>query len=104
MKPTRITTLEAARNAVLDRPTVYGVPEDCFARVASVWRAIFPEREWTASDVALGLAALKLVRLSFDPTHFDSSVDLAGYAACQAECAVAKTINDIKRATNGANK
>lgn len=74
--------------AVTGRPKYYGEPEDSFCRVALVWKAIFPERAWTASDVALALAALKLVRLSFHPDHRDSAVDLAGYAACQAECIV----------------
>ena len=86
----RIAVLEAAREAVTGRPASYGEPEDSFGRVAEVWSAIFPERTWTASDVPLALAALKLVRLSFHPKHRDSSVDLAGYAACQAECAEAE--------------
>lgn len=84
---TRTDVLDAAREAVTGRPASYGEPEDSFGRLAEVWSAIFPERNWTASDVALALAALKLVRLSFHPEHRDSSVDLAGYAACQAECA-----------------
>ena len=83
----REDVLDAAREAVTGRPASYGEPEDSFGRVAHIWSAIFPERTWTASDVALALAALKLVRLSFHPKHRDSSVDLAGYAACQAECA-----------------
>lgn len=85
----RIAVLEAALVAVSGRPASYGEPENSFGRLAEVYRAIFPERNWTASDVALALAALKLVRLSFHPEHRDSSVDLAGYAACQAECAEA---------------
>lgn len=85
----RLAVLDAARDAVTGRPEFYGEPEDSFGRVAEVYRAIFPERRWTASDVALALAALKLVRLSFNPGHRDSSVDLAGYAGCQAECAEA---------------
>ncbi len=92
MTPIRIAVLDAAREAVTGRPDYYGEPEDSFGRTAEVYRAIFPEREWTASDVALALAALKLVRLSFHPEHRDSAVDLAGYAACQAECADAEKI------------
>lgn len=87
MTSIRIAVLEAAREAVTGRPDYYGDPEDSFNRVALVWEAIFPEREWTAADVALAMAALKLVRLSYCPEHRDSAVDLAGYAACQAECA-----------------
>lgn len=88
----RIAVLEAAREAVIGRPASYGAPEDSFGRLAEVWCAIFPERRWTAADVALALAALKLVRLSFNPEHRDSAVDLAGYAACLAECADAEEI------------
>lgn len=90
MTSIRTAVLDAAREAVTGRPASYGEPEDSFWRVAQVWSAIFPERGWTASDVALALAALKLVRLSFHPDHCDSSIDLAGYAACQAECAAAE--------------
>lgn len=88
----RIAVLDAAREAVTGRPEYYGEPEDSFGRVAQVWSAIFPERKWTASDVSLALAALKLVRLSFHPEHRDSAVDLAGYAACHAECAEVEKI------------
>lgn len=85
----REDVLDAAREAVTGRPASYGEPEDSFGRVAQIWRAIFPERRWTAADIPLAIAALKIVRLSFHPEHRDSSVDLAGYAACQAECAEA---------------
>lgn len=88
----REEVLDAAREAVTGRPASYSEPEDSFGRLAGVWREIFPERKWTAADVALALAALKLVRLSFHPEHRDSAVDLAGYAACQAECAEADNI------------
>lgn len=87
MTSIRIAVLDAAREAVTGRPASYGEPENSFGRVALVWDAIFPERRWTASDVALALAALKLVRLSFHIEHRDSAVDPAGYAACLAECA-----------------
>jgi len=44
-------------------------------------------RALVASDVALMMAAMKLARLRFNPTHEDSWVDLAGYAACGMDVA-----------------
>jgi hypothetical protein len=38
------------------------------------------------ADVAAMLALLKIARLQQSPNHRDSWVDLAGYAACGAEC------------------
>ncbi len=39
----------------------------------------------TATQVGLCLIDLKLARLVGDPTHLDSLVDVAGYAACVRE-------------------
>jgi len=39
------------------------------------------------AQVALLMAALKLVRLAEDPLHRDSAVDLSGYAALAHEVA-----------------
>jgi uncharacterized protein DUF6378 len=36
----------------------------------------------TPAQVALCLIDLKMARLSRDPAHLDSIVDVAGYAAC----------------------
>jgi hypothetical protein len=39
----------------------------------------------TATQVVIALLDLKLVRLSGDPKHLDSQVDVAGYAAILRE-------------------
>lgn len=84
--------LDEARSAVCQRQSVYGEPEDSFGRIAAVWNVLLPLRdgEWTGAKVALALADVKRVRLSFNPHHRDSQVDLAGYAACAGQCSVAE--------------
>jgi hypothetical protein len=44
-----------------------------------------PLQDW---QIAQLMAALKLSRLSWSPAKEDSWTDLAGYAACGAECAL----------------
>lgn len=79
--------LDAAAACVLkDRNITYGSPEDSFGRVAKGWSAL-KGVEITATDVALMLAWLKIVRAHDNPDHTDSFVDLVGYGACAAECA-----------------
>jgi hypothetical protein len=94
----RQQSLDAAARAVLqDRNKTYGGPEDSFATTAAFW-STFLGVEIKATDVAPMLALLKLARLSANPTHQDSYVDLAGYAACGAE--VADNI-EMQKATGG---
>jgi hypothetical protein len=87
----RKETLNAAYEAVNDRPNAYGPPEDNFARIAALWTAhsnnIGGPFGWAfdATDVAIMLALVKIARLEESPRHTDSWVDLAGYAACGAE-------------------
>lgn len=82
--------VEALRKASViitgDREDTYGGPEDNFTRIAALWTVLF-EREFTAADVALAMAAVKMARLVNAPDHLDSYVDLAGYAACGYEIA-----------------
>lgn len=66
-----------------DRQKQYGTPAENFARVATIWGVILGI-DVTAREVALCMAGLKLARLANGP-HRDSSVDLAGYAALEAE-------------------
>lgn len=86
----RKVVLDTAASAVLtNRQSTYGGPEDNFTRIQRLWNAhlenagripvIQPE------DVAIFLLLVKLARLAQTPTHFDSWVDIAGYAACGAE-------------------
>ena len=73
-----------AAAVVRDRRRVYGEPEELFERVAVRWSQVLGVRV-TAAQVGLCLADLKLARLTMDPGHLDSLVDVAGYAACVRE-------------------
>jgi len=73
-----------AAAVVRDRRRVYGDPTELFDRVALRWSQVLGVRI-TAAQVGLCLADLKLARLTMDPGHLDSLVDVAGYAACVRE-------------------
>ena len=76
--------LAHAAAVVRDRRRTYGEPLDLFDRVAVRWSQHLGTRV-TASQVALCLCDLKLARLTVDPRHLDSLVDLAGYTAVARE-------------------
>jgi hypothetical protein len=73
-----------AAAVVRDRRRVYGDPTDLFERVAVRWSQVLGVRI-TAAQVGLCLVDLKLARLTVDPGHLDSLVDVAGYVACVRE-------------------
>ncbi len=90
----RETCLDTAKEYVTkDRTSTYGTPEDNFQDIADLWDALgivsinrrLGVRKLTATDVALMMAAMKLARLKGNPSHVDSWVDTAGYAACGLE-------------------
>lgn len=86
---TRKECLDAAAKAVLtDRAREYGHPEDSFGLIAALWSR-YTERDISSADVAAMMILLKLARIEGNPRHADSWVDIAGYAACGAECAAA---------------
>ena len=76
--------LQHAAAVVRDRRRTYGEPRDLFERVAVRWSQVLGTRI-TAVQVAICLCDLKLARLSVDPGHLDSLVDVAGYAAVVRE-------------------
>jgi hypothetical protein len=88
-KPTtKAGVLDAAKAAVADRGLNYGKPEDNFGRIADLWSVHLENRgipAVLAASVALMMVDMKQARLENDPTHLDSWVDIAGYAACGAE-------------------
>lgn len=97
-KLTRAAVLEKARACVCgEREEDYGSPEDSFGCIAELWEAylraacVSPNAiiTVTPTDVAMMMALLKIARVgtSFVGGTADSFVDLAGYAACGAECA-----------------
>ena len=70
--------------AALGREKQYGPATDNFMQVAEMWSAILGTTV-TTERVMLCMAALKMARLIFNPSHVDSWADLAGYAALGAE-------------------
>lgn len=97
-KLTRAAVLEKARACVCgEREQDYGSPEDSFGCIAKLWEAylraacIAPDSvvRVTPTDVAMLMALLKIARVGTSCVGgtADSFVDLAGYAACGAECA-----------------
>lgn len=88
----RTETLEKASICVsTDRNRTYGEPEDSFHMVAAMWTSLLSGKlqrhvPVEPHEVAACLGALKLVRAVESPEHDDNWVDLAGYAACGAEC------------------
>ena len=86
---TRQAILDEARDAITgEREDAYGGPEESFFAIAKFWSA-YLDRYIGLHDVAIMLALLKVARIkNSDGQHRDSWVDLAGYAACGAECAL----------------
>jgi hypothetical protein len=76
--------LEQASSIVHDRRHTYGQPLNLFERVAVRWSQVLGTKV-TPAQVIVCLIDLKVARLSHDPRHLDSIIDLAGYAACLAE-------------------
>ena len=78
---------DAIRHTTGQRQEDYGTPEDNFGRIAKLWSDYDGRVSFTAVDVAMMLALLKIARSKASIAHFDNYVDLAGYAACAAEIA-----------------
>jgi Domain of unknown function (DUF6378) len=76
--------LEHAAGLVARRRREYSEPVDVFDAVAKRWSLVFGTKV-TAAQVMIALLDLKLTRLSGDPKHLDSIVDVAGYAAVLQE-------------------
>ena len=76
--------LQHAAGVIEHREGIYGPPQELFAHIARRWSLVLGI-EVSPAQVALCLIDLKLARLSRDPTHLDSIVDVAGYAACLRE-------------------
>ena len=86
---------EAAKIVSGSREATYGGPEQSFSTIAALWTAYLGRRligySLAPHDVAAMQALLKLARIKeSEGQHRDSWVDLAGYAACGAECAQAE--------------
>lgn len=84
---TRPEILQKAEACVCGhREQEYGSPENNFQTIANLWRA-YKGVDFTAVDVAMMMALLKIARIQSGTATEDSFVDLAGYAACGGEIA-----------------
>lgn len=84
-----VRLLDTARAAVIDRHATYGPPREHFARTVGMVNALFAGvlvRPLTVADWARIMLLDKLARDLGPKPHADNAVDLAGYAACLAEC------------------
>ena len=87
--PVAVRLLEQATAAVKDRHAVYGPPTAHFARTVGMVNSLFADvlrRPLTTADWARIMILDKLARDLGPKPHADNAVDLAGYAACLAEC------------------
>lgn len=94
-KLTRADILHAAEKCVCgQREQDYGTPEDNFKAIAELWN-VYLDRISVGKygntivdekDVAVMMALLKIARIARGGGKADSWIDLAGYAACGAEC------------------
>lgn len=71
----------------------YGRPEDNFETIANLWYA-YSGHVFSAVDVAMMMALLKIARISSGHGSEDSFVDLAGYAACGGEIFAKRQIEE----------
>ena len=78
--------LRRAAAVVGERRKVHGDPRRSMEAVAKRW-SITLGHPVTPAQVVLCLIDLKLARLARDPSHEDSIVDVAGYAAVLGEVA-----------------
>lgn len=87
---TRKECLEQAMGCVLrDRNNEYGGPEDSFGVIANFW-SVYVGKKIYPHDVAMMMSLLKIARIKANKGYADGYIDLAGYAACGAECADGK--------------
>jgi hypothetical protein len=84
-----VALLDQARAAVIDRHGKYGPPREHFARTVGMVNAAFAailRRPLTPADWAIVMVLDKVARHMGTAKTSDTPIDLAGYAACLAEC------------------
>lgn len=81
----RADILRTAEKCVCgQREQDYGSPENNFQVIADFW-SVYKGVQFSANDVAMMMALLKVARIKSGGGTADSFVDLAGYAACGGE-------------------
>lgn len=83
---------EATSIITKDRNNSYGDPDQDFARIAELWTT-YLGYEVKPHDVAVMMILLKVSRLSWNPSHKDSWLDIAGYAGCGYETEILRRPN-----------
>lgn len=85
---TRERVLEEAGNIISgNRDLQYGEPEESFTAIADLWNAYIDKTiTLTAKDVAMMMVLFKVAREATGQSKRDNLIDIAGYAACAAEC------------------
>lgn len=81
--------LDTAARTVKQRRSTYGPPAEHFAKTVAAVNAIFAHKlsaPLTVADWAQIMIIDKLARHQGTSKSADTPVDLAGYAACLAEC------------------
>ena len=77
--------LDTAKHIItLDRAATHGGAEDSFGTIAKMWSA-YLGRDIAEHDVCAMMVLLKVARIKGNPTHLDSWLDSAGYAAIGGE-------------------
>ena len=76
---------EAASLTTKLRMREYGEPATNYGRISSLWNAYLENKEeeesLTTADAAIMMMLTKISRLQQSPNHYDSWLDIAGYAA-----------------------
>jgi hypothetical protein len=75
-----LSMLRHAATVVADRGRTYGDARQSMEAIAQRW-SLTLGHPVTAAQVAFCMIDLKLERLRHDPSHEDSLLDVAGYAA-----------------------
>lgn len=87
--PRRAALLEAADIVDNERNREYGEPKDNLQRTADLVKVIFPERQWTAADIARFMMLVKLARSVHEYKH-DTAIDTLGWGSIWVELEEAK--------------
>lgn len=88
---TRKEILDGAAQCVCaDREQSYGNPESNFSLIAAYWTT-YKGIEFTAHDIGMMMALLKVARIQTGRYKADSYIDGAGYLACAGELAQTQT-------------
>ena len=75
--------LQEATDTVNERNEKYGRPYENHKRIAELWNAYFSGTKQIVRphDVAVAMILAKIARLQETPHHYDSWMDIAGYAS-----------------------